>query len=107
MIVDDLVQTGGTLLECAAALLSAGASKVSAYVSHAVFPHESWRKFLHHDDDAATAPASPVAARVRFEKFWVASTIPGTAAALRGRAPFEVLSIVDILNDILGVGVSN
>jgi hypothetical protein len=42
---------------------------------------------------------------VRFTHFFIASTIPHTAEALRGRAPFEVLSIVPVLNDVLGVGV--
>ena len=33
-------------------------------------------------------------------------TIPKTADALRGRAPFEILSIVSVLNDILGIGIA-
>jgi phosphoribosylpyrophosphate synthetase len=45
LIVDDLVKTGGTLVECKNALLRAGASKVSAYVTHAVFPQNSWQRF--------------------------------------------------------------
>jgi phosphoribosylpyrophosphate synthetase len=44
-IVDDLVQTGGTLAKCATALKEAGASHVYAFVAHAVFPHDSWRAF--------------------------------------------------------------
>ena len=35
-----------------------------------------------------------------------ADTIPKTADALRGRAPFEILSIVSVLNDILGIGIA-
>ena len=36
-------QTGGTLIECAKALKAAGAAKVSCFVTHGVFPRESWR----------------------------------------------------------------
>jgi len=42
LIVDDLVQSGGTLLKCQKALKAAGASAVSCYVTHAVFPGEAW-----------------------------------------------------------------
>ena len=35
VIVDDLVQTGGTLIECATAIQQAGALSVSAFVTHA------------------------------------------------------------------------
>ena len=45
VIVDDLVQSGGTLIECAKVLRREGASAVSAYVTHGVFPNESWRRF--------------------------------------------------------------
>jgi phosphoribosylpyrophosphate synthetase len=49
IIVDDLVQTGGTLIECAGALKRAGAASVSAYVTHAVFP-KGWKKFSRNED---------------------------------------------------------
>ena len=45
MIVDDLIMTGGTVLECITALLKAGATKISAYVTHPVFPQASWKQF--------------------------------------------------------------
>ncbi|KAH8967392.1 hypothetical protein BDL97_03G076300 [Sphagnum fallax] len=47
VIVDDLVQSGGTLIECQKLLGANGASKVSAYVTHAVFPKRSWERFEH------------------------------------------------------------
>ena len=37
VIVDDLVQSGGTLIECQALLQKLGATKVSAYVTHGRF----------------------------------------------------------------------
>lgn len=64
IIVDDLVQTGGacasvavalsarlivrrrpgTLLECCNALLAHGAARVSAFVTHGVFPKDAWKR---------------------------------------------------------------
>lgn len=49
VIVDDLVRSGGTLLECARALKEHGATSIQIFVPHAVFPQESWRKFLDSD----------------------------------------------------------
>ena len=45
VIVDDLVQSGGTLLECGKLLALTGASAVSAYATHGVFPQRSFEKF--------------------------------------------------------------
>lgn len=36
---------GGTLIECQRLLATQGAAHVSAYVTHGVFPNESWRRF--------------------------------------------------------------
>eukprot|EP01130_Rhizamoeba_saxonica_P007554 TRINITY_DN3054_c0_g1_i2.p1 TRINITY_DN3054_c0_g1~~TRINITY_DN3054_c0_g1_i2.p1 ORF type:complete len:172 (-),score=30.76 TRINITY_DN3054_c0_g1_i2:246-761(-) len=44
-IVDDLVKTGGTLLQCKNRIFELGATKVSAFVTHPVFPQESFRRF--------------------------------------------------------------
>jgi len=88
-IVDDLVQTGGTLMQCAEALLAAGAVRVMAYVTHAVFPGGTWGRFV----------AEP---RV-IDPFFVTDTIPEMADQLRGKAPFQVLSIAPVLADLLGL----
>ena len=64
VIVDDLVQTGGTLYECGVALRNAGATSVSAFCAHGVFPNESWRRFLKSGD------------RNCFEKFYLTNSIP-------------------------------
>lgn len=53
--------TGGTLLECQRLLTSMGASAVSAYVTHGVFPRESWRKFQAAPGSDAAAPFKWVA----------------------------------------------
>jgi ribose-phosphate pyrophosphokinase len=85
LIIDDLVMTGGTLRECQKALIKAGARAVSAYVTHGVFPAESWRKF--------TAAG--------FTHFWVTDSCPRTAARLKDRPPFEILSLADALMEIV------
>lgn len=101
VIVDDLVQSGGTLIECAKALLAAGASDVSAFCTHAVFPNEAWKKFLPSPSpspsDSTSASAVP-----GFRFFWVTNTVPTTAAVLsQVGAPFEVLSIAPLVADML------
>lgn len=44
VLVDDLIQTGGTLIEAAKKLREAGASKIIACATHAVLPGESWQR---------------------------------------------------------------
>jgi len=84
VIVDDLVQTGGTLMEAAKALKNRGAESVSAYCTHGVFPRESWRKFI---DPEKT-----------FRKFWITNSIP---SELHGQGPFEVIDLAPLYLDIL------
>lgn len=45
LIVDDLCQSGGTLLEVISALKELGYTNISCYVTHGVFPKESYKKF--------------------------------------------------------------
>jgi phosphoribosylpyrophosphate synthetase len=85
VIVDDLVKTGGTLLECANKLFEHGAVQVSACVTHAVFPQESWKRFL----DA------------NFSFFWVTNSIPTTTDMLESKRPFEVLSLARPICSVL------
>ena len=90
VIVDDLVQTGGTLHECGKTLKEAGAASVNAFVTHAVFPNQSWQRF-HTGGDRAC-----------FDKFWVTNSIPTITDTLpSGEGPFEVLDLMDlIINDL-------
>jgi len=69
MIVDDLVRSGGTLLECAKVLREAGSSylKVSVFVTHAQFPNDSWKKFVEND---------------LVDMFYTTNTIPRVAVKL-------------------------
>jgi ribose-phosphate pyrophosphokinase len=81
VIVDDLVQTGGTLYECGVALQSAGAASVSCFVAHGVFPKESWKRFLKSGD------------RGCFEKFYLTNSVPTVTDALPTDDTFVVLDL--------------
>lgn len=90
VIVDDLVQTGGTLFETGKVLKEAGAASVNAFVSHAVFPSNSWKRFNKGGDRAC------------FDKFWVTNSIPTVTDKLPvGDGIFEVLDLMElIINDL-------
>jgi phosphoribosylpyrophosphate synthetase len=90
VIVDDLVQTGGTLYETGRVLKEAGALSVNAFVSHAVFPRESWKRFNVGGDRAC------------FDKFWVTNSIPTVTDLLPVEdGIFEVLDLMElIINDL-------
>ena len=82
VIVDDLVQSGSTLEECRKALSSIGYTKVSAYVTHPVFPNRGYIKFL-------TSKGG------KFHKFYTTNSIPEVSDILVGKSPFEVLNLKD------------
>ncbi|XP_059657877.1 ribose-phosphate pyrophosphokinase 4-like [Cornus florida] len=84
VIVDDLVQSGGTLIECQKVLAKHGAAKVSAYVTHGIFPHRSWERFEH---DNGGCPENGLS------YFWITDSCPLTVKEVKNRAPFEVLSL--------------
>lgn len=91
VIVDDLVQSGSTLIECQKALAAHGAKKVSAYVTHGVFPKRSWERFMHKNDEKA------------FSYFWITDSCPLTVKAIANRAPFEVISLAGSIADALQI----
>lgn len=84
VIVDDLVQSGGTLIECQKVLAKHGATKISAYVTHGIFPNKSWERFEH---DNGGNPENGMT------YFWITDSCPQTVQAVKNRAPFEVLSL--------------
>lgn len=81
LIVDDLIQTGGTMYECAAKLKEAGAQTVTGYVTHAVFPSEAWRRFLRGGD------------RDVFTRFWLTSSNPSVCSQIPGGDVFEMIDL--------------
>uniref|UniRef100_A0A0E0JNF9 ribose-phosphate diphosphokinase n=1 Tax=Oryza punctata TaxID=4537 RepID=A0A0E0JNF9_ORYPU len=84
VIVDDLVQSGGTLIECQKVLAEHGAAKVSAYVTHGIFPNKSWEKF---QPDNGEGPGHGLS------HFWITDSCPLTVNAVKDRRPFEILSL--------------
>jgi len=77
VVVDDIIKSGGTILECRAALTAAGASAVSAFATHGSFPKESWKKFLG----------------AGFQRVWITESCPQVAAKVAGQDPFEIISL--------------
>lgn len=85
VIVDDLVQSGGTLIECQRLLATQGASFVSAYATHGVFPQQSWKRFVPADGEGTDG----------FRYFWITDSCPHTVEAVTDCAPFEILSLAE------------
>jgi len=81
IIIDDLCQTGGTLVSCRDALFAKGARKVSAYCTHAIFPKESWKRFTEKEDI--------------FETFWITNSCPLMAQTLHNKKPFKIIDITE------------
>ncbi|XP_061970381.1 ribose-phosphate pyrophosphokinase 4-like isoform X1 [Populus nigra] len=94
VVVDDLVQSGGTLVECQKVLAAHGAAKVSAYVTHGVFPKRSWERFTHKKE-AGMENA--------FAYFWITDSCPHTVKAIANKRPFEVLSLAGSIADALQI----
>ncbi|KAI7735162.1 hypothetical protein M8C21_025139 [Ambrosia artemisiifolia] len=94
VIVDDLVQSGGTLIECQKVLAAHGATKVSAYVTHAVFPKNSWEKFIHKNGENSNKA---------FAYFWTTDSCAPTVKSIENKAPFEVLSLAGSIADALQI----
>lgn len=59
-----------------------GAEHVSAYVTHGVFPNQSWKKFVQANGSSTG-----------FKHFWITDSCPGTAAAVQDKDPFHVISL--------------
>merc|ERR1712008_504971 len=86
VIIDELVQSGSTLLGFAGQLKSHGASKVSCVATHAIFAQQSYSKFLSNS---------------LIHKFWITDSVPTTSQAVEGHAPFVVLSLAPLLSEHL------
>ena len=68
------------------ALVDKGAEKISAYVTHPVFPKQSWKNFVD---------CTP-----KFENFWITDSIPH-AVEISQNAPFRLLSLCDAISESL------
>lgn len=83
VIVDDILDTGGTLLSACAELRAAGAHEISIVVTHGTLSGERWREL----------PAAGA------QRIVVTDTIPSVRE--RGRGIVEVLPIAPLLMDAL------
>jgi len=86
VIVDDLVRSGGTLVEAAKAIKAQGATAVSAFVAHACFSQSDEsvvRRFLRGGVHASV-----------FKTFWVTNSIPSVTSKLPKDDCFEVLDLM-------------
>jgi len=90
--VDDLCNTGGTVLACRSELEKRGAKKVSVFVTHGVFPQGSWQKF----EGAG------------FDKIFITDSIPETCQIFDERkvsqgesSHFEVINLAPALHTYL------
>ena len=90
IIVDDLVQSGGTLAECGALMKANGCLSVSCFVTHSVFPKDSWKRFVKNGKDEGL-----------FQTFYTCDTIPTITDVLKQHAPFKVLPISNIYLPII------
>lgn len=69
--------------------MAAGASYVSAYVTHAVFPNKSWQRFL-----TACRP------EIAFHKFYITDSLPH-ATEISCHPPFQLISLAPAIVDTL------
>jgi phosphoribosylpyrophosphate synthetase len=90
VLVDDMIQSGGTLLETGKALLALGAASVSAFCTHGVFPNQAHTKFLDKT----------------FRKVWITDSCPDKAAEIDGTGPFEVLSLAPLIAQIVDLSTT-
>lgn len=85
VIVDDLIQTGGTLVECRNALDKAGAMSVSVFAPHGICPGNTLERF------------SPDL----FKKFWITDSFPVNVEKVRAMPNGQVLPISATIGSLL------
>ncbi len=79
VVIDDLIHSGGTTIECKDALFEGGAAAVSAYVTHAVMENDGWIRFLD----------------TGFTHVWITDSCPETANRVKGLGQYEVFSLAN------------
>lgn len=77
LIVDDLIMSGKTLIQCRNVLMEQGAARVSAFAVHGVFPQNAWKNLENQG----------------FDSIRITDSCPLQAETLRSRPGFEVISL--------------
>ena len=89
LIVDDMLQSGGTLTKCAEELLRAGAKTMRGFCAHAVLPGTAAQRFISGDRSGV------------FTKLYVTNSVPRSTAKLPADGVFCVLDLTpQILKDL-------
>lgn len=84
LIVDDLIQSGGTIRESAEKFRNMGAKSVSAYATHGVFPGNSPEGLIQSLD-----------------RLYVTDSIPCNTARFAGNEKVDVLSIAPLVSELV------
>ena len=100
IIIDDLVQSGGTLNECRKALIECGYKNVCAYVTHSIFPCDSWKNFTSTSINLPFAVTNLTNTNTNtdtntdtFYKFYTTNSVPEVTDKLINIKPFKVLKL--------------
>jgi len=98
VIVDDMIDTAGTVVQGAEVLMAAGAERVSAAATHGVFSGPAIDRLKNAPiDEVVVTNTLPLSDEKRLDKIVVLSIADIIAAAIR--AVFEDTSVSDIFND--------
>ncbi len=84
IIIDDLIQSGGTIVETAKLLQKKGATEVSAFATHWIFPQESYKKICKQVDT-----------------LYITDSIPQNKSSVEDVENMKLLSIVQLLEEII------
>ncbi|KAL0297013.1 UNVERIFIED_CONTAM: Ribose-phosphate pyrophosphokinase, mitochondrial [Sesamum radiatum] len=71
-----------------------GAAKISAYVTHGIFPNKSWERFKH---DKGGNPENGMT------YFWITDSCPATVKQVKQKAPFEIISLAAAIASALQI----
>ena len=85
---NQLCSLAGYALSASADVAMQGALAVSAYVTHGVFPNDSWKRFTASSSSNGTGATD-------FKHFWITDSCPKTGRAVANQAPFEVISLAE------------
>jgi ribose-phosphate pyrophosphokinase len=98
VIVDDMIDTGGTVVQGAEVLMASGAERVTAAATHGVFSGPAIDRLKNAPiDEVVVTNTLPLPEEKRLDKIVVLSIADIIAAAIR--AVFEDTSVSDIFND--------